>query len=204
VAEPALLNQIREATETLSREVRVQRLLGRDDPGESRLDIQEVRPGDILKRIEAIFARRPVAEGQSLVVDWPQSEVPFETDTALLVRVLLNMVINAFEAGEPGDQVRIGIEEADEDVTFYVWNRQAIPQSVSLRVFQRYFSTKEGDGRGWGTFAMKLIGETLLKGKVSFSTSEGAGTTFRIRHPRHLRPVEKPVAAASRKELRVR
>ena len=204
VAEPALLNQIREASETLSREVRVQRLLGRDDPGESRLDIQEVRPGDILKRIEAIFARRPVAEGQSLVVDWPQSEVPFETDIALLVRVLLNMVINAFEAGEPGDQVRIGIEEADEDVTFYVWNRQAIPESVSLRVFQRYFSTKEGDGRGWGTFAMKLLGEALLKGKVSFSTSQGAGTTFRIRHPRHLRKLEKPVGASHGRMPRIR
>jgi signal transduction histidine kinase len=138
------------------------------------------------------------------VVDWPQSEAPFETDIALLVRVLLNMVINAFEAGEPGDQVRIGIEEADEDVTFYVWNRQAIPESVSLRIFQRYFSTKPGDGRGWGTFATKLLGETLLKGKVTFSTSECAGTTFRIRHPRHLRKLERPVAAASRKELRVR
>lgn len=55
---------------------------------------------------------------------------------------------------------------------------------LGLRVFQRYFSTKSGDGRGLGTHMMKLVGETLLKGTVSFSSSAEDGTTFRIRLPR--------------------
>ncbi len=67
-----------------------------------------------------------------------------------------------------------------------MWNRQPIPERTVPRIFERYFSTKAGDGRGLGTFAMKLLGETLLQGEVTFSTSKRDGTVFRIRHPRRL------------------
>jgi len=97
------------------------------------------------------------------------------------------MVTNAFEAGVPGDEVRMGVEATADEVTFRVWNRQRIPEKVCLRVFQKYFSTKAEGGRGLGTYAMKLLGETFLKGCVSFSTSAAAGTTFRICLPRRFR-----------------
>jgi signal transduction histidine kinase len=100
------------------------------------------------------------------------------------MRVLLNMVVNALEAGKAGDEVRIGTEGTKANVTFRVWNRQPIPENVAPRIFQRFFTTKPGDGRGVGTFSMKLLGETLLKGEVSFETSEESGTTFRLTLPR--------------------
>ena len=63
---------------------------------------------------------------------------------------------------------------------------QAIPDAVAPRVFQRFFSTKPGSGRGLGGFAVKLLGERYLKGRVTFTTSPAEGTTFRVRLP--LRP----------------
>ena len=68
-------------------------------------------------------------------------------------------------------------------VTFLVWNRVCIPDEVALRIFQRHFSTKEESGRGLGTFAMKLLGERVLGGQVSFTSTEQDGTTFRFRLP---------------------
>jgi hypothetical protein len=47
---------------------------------------------------------------------------------------------------------------------------------------QRYFTTKKEQGRGLGTYGMKLIGERYLRGKVSFETSS-AGTVFTFSLP---------------------
>jgi sensor histidine kinase regulating citrate/malate metabolism len=55
---------------------------------------------------------------------------------------------------------------------------------VRPRIFQRCFTTKPGEGRGQGTFAMKLFGEGYLGGTVSFETSAREGTTFELRLPR--------------------
>ncbi|UCE60714.1 MAG: HAMP domain-containing histidine kinase [Phycisphaerales bacterium] len=185
LAGPELLAQAHEAANTLIQEVNVQRLLCTDNAEAFRLGADEVHPTDILNRIQAVFTGHRAATGQSLVVERPQMDSPFRTAAGLLMRVLSNMTLNAFEAGDAGDQVRVGAEATAENVTFYVWNRQTIPQSVSSRVFQRYFSTKTGVGRGVGTFSMKLLGETLLKGQVSLATSEASGTTFRITLPRN-------------------
>ena len=64
------------------------------------------------------------------------------------------------------------------DIIFSVWNHKAIPESIRNRIFQRNFSTKEGIGRGLGTFSMKLIAEQLLKGRIYFQSSNGEGTRF--------------------------
>jgi K+-sensing histidine kinase KdpD len=190
IAEPSLsgsklLAQLREAADTLILETKVQRVLCQDNAEMFRLGVNRVLPSEVLSRVESVLSSHRAARNQSLLVELPTMESLFDTDVGLLVRVLVNMVINAFEAGRAGDQVRIGSETVAEYVTFYVWNRQPIPANVAPRIFQRYFSTKSGDGRGVGTYSMKLLGEAILKGSVSFATSEAAGTTFRVTLPRN-------------------
>jgi len=65
-----------------------------------------------------------------------------------------------------------------------VWNKQPIAKDISQRIFQRNFSTKEGAGRGVGTYSMKLFGEQILGGKVNFTTSKEKGTVFSLSLPR--------------------
>ena len=181
-----LVTQICRSAELLGKEIEIQRLLCREETGPVQLDVQYVLPSEVLQQIEAVFGPHPAAADQSLTVEYPEAEAPIGTDMPLLLRVLGNMVLNAIESGQPGDQVRIWVEESAGSATFLVWNRQAIPEHVGIRVFQRYFSTKPGGDRGTGTFAMKLLGENLLNGKVSYSSSEPGGTTFRICLPRKL------------------
>ena len=178
-----LLRQVREAAAALSREVRVQRMLSVDDPGKYPLDLEDIYPGSLLRRIESLSVGHPAGTGQSLQVRCPAVEHPFRSDPGLLTRVLTNMVVNAFEAGGPGDFVTLECRSAPDEVEFRVWNRAWIPEPIHGRIFQKYFSTKPGGWRGLGTYSMKLIGESLLGGKVSFQSSPQEGTTFTIRLP---------------------
>ena len=185
--QPELLDLVREAADALVRDVKLQRLLCQDDTTALDIGKDEVRPSCILKHVEAILSHHPAAEGQTLVVEQSTDDAPFATDIGLLTRVLVNMIVNGLEAGRPGDQVRMQCEQTDDRVVFSVWSRRPMPERVAARVFQRYFSTKHGGGRGTGTYAMKLLGESLLQGQVDFTTSETAGTSFRVSLPTHRR-----------------
>jgi signal transduction histidine kinase len=95
----------------------------------------------------------------------------------------MNMITNALEATPPGQTAVIRAAAGRKAVTFSVWNGQAMAPGVARRVFQRYFTTKSGPGRGLGTFAMKWLTERYLKGTVSFTSTQAGGTTFRLRLP---------------------
>jgi sensor histidine kinase regulating citrate/malate metabolism len=92
------------------------------------------------------------------------------------------MVKNAFEASSDGDTVTIGSSNNEGHVDLWVHNSAVMPPAIQAQVFQRSFSTK-GNGRGLGTYSMKLLGERYLKAKVSFTSSESKGTVFTIRCP---------------------
>jgi nitrogen fixation/metabolism regulation signal transduction histidine kinase len=109
----------------------------------------------------------------------------FFTDPRLLHRILTNMTKNGVEASPPEAVVRIGCEQAGNDLEFWVHNQSCMPENVRLQIFQRSFSTK-GPGRGLGTYSIKLLGERYLKGKVSFTSTPENGTTFRFRCPRNV------------------
>ena len=99
-----------------------------------------------------------------------------------LRRVIGNLIKNALEASEKGQTVTLGCTAVDTGVEFWVNNAGSMPRPVQLQMFQRSFSTK-GAGRGLGTYSVKLLTGKYLKGKVSFTTSPDAGTTFRVSYP---------------------
>lgn len=94
------------------------------------------------------------------------------------------MVTNALEATSNDGTVKVWAEKQDAShLSFCVWNHKPIPQDIAPRIFQRNFSTKQGAGRGIGTYSMKLFGEQILGGQVSFITSPEEGTVFRFSLP---------------------
>jgi signal transduction histidine kinase len=137
--------------------------------------------------LAALVKNNGVRADKTLEVLPPQPGLSVIADSALLQRVLLNMLINAFEASEAGGTVRMECERFDVGTSrwlrFKVWNATVIPPSIQLRLFQRHFSTKSEFGRGVGTWSMKLLGEQFLHGRVGFRSEEGAGTTFHLELP---------------------
>ncbi len=160
----------------LKKEVDIQRVLAHDMT--YQITLKEISVEEVFQKVQEIFVSHPVAVDKMLHVVKPASDLQLRTDVHLLQRILVNMLMNAFEASGPGGEVKLWAERTDNAITFRVWNQQVIPEDVARRVFQRNFSTKAEAGRGLGTYAMKLFGETYLKGKVDFTTSETRGTIF--------------------------
>jgi signal transduction histidine kinase len=117
------------------------------------------------------------------VVLAPFSEViTLITDDSLTRRILSNMLKNALEGSPEGATVTLGVRADGEHVEFRVHNPGAMPENVQRRIFQRSFSTK-GEGRGLGTWSMKLLAEDYLGGAVWFSSTPADGTTFFLELP---------------------
>jgi signal transduction histidine kinase len=154
----------------------------REDLSGYQLTPQPACIADLFAELATIFATHPAARGKRLEAGRAPT-TGLTTDLSLLLRVLTNMLTNAFEATPDGGEVKLWAEEQGAGIVFHVWNRAPIPPEIALRVFQRHFSTKAEYGRGLGTYAMKLVGERMLGGKVDFQTSAEEGTVFRLRVP---------------------
>ena len=70
-------------------------------------------------------------------------------------------------------------------MAFLVHNPGAMPEEVQEQIFQRSFSTKAKNGRGVGTYSIKLFTEKYLGGRVSFTSTEHEGTTFTVVLPKN-------------------
>jgi signal transduction histidine kinase len=177
----------------LEREIQDHRALVLAEEGALAPFAAAVGADELLEELRATFGHHPSARERTLELASTPAGLSVETDRALLLRVLVNMVRNALEATPPGGTVRVRCERDERDgVRFSVQNVGAMPPDVQARVFQRSFSTK-GRGRGLGTYGMKLIGERYLGGAVSFVSTVEHGTTFEVRVPARL-----PVAAPKR------
>ena len=145
----------------------------------NELPVRPVTVGtmQVLEELVATYARYRTADDVGLAVAPDSQNALFRSDVGIVMRVLGNMIKNAMEATDPGESVTIGCEATAQEVRFWVHNKAFIPRRVQLQLFKRSFSTK-GDGRGLGTYSMKLLTEKFLKGRIEFTTSEAHGTTF--------------------------
>lgn len=162
----------------LAREVQMQKHLTQMADDDYQLTIQTITVDRIFNELDVAFANHPAARDRSIVFADRHRELTFRSDLFLLVRVLTNMLTNALEATDKGGSIKVWAMIEDRVLSFCVWNHQPIAATVIERIFQRNISTKAASGRGLGTYSMKLFGETFLKGKLNFSTSEANGTTF--------------------------
>jgi signal transduction histidine kinase len=165
----------------LSKEVAIQQALCQNGKAAYPLTVETVAVSDLFEEITSLVAKHPASAGKTLQTRERVPGATVATDVSLLIRILANMVVNALEASDAGDEVRLWADETGDEILFGVWNRQAMAPAVAARVFQRNFSTKGDMGRGIGTYSMKLLGEEFLHGHVDFTTSPDEGTCFQFR-----------------------
>ncbi len=177
--------------ESLREEITTQRTLLAAERGELVAKREAVDVTELFAKLEVIAGRNPTATGKSLAVLPLPDRTKVVTDQVLLMRVLVNMVKNAFEATEQGGTVRLWFEWNGDDPRFVVHNPTVIPEHVQPRVFERSFSTRTGEARGIGTYSMKLYGERYLGGHVSFMSDQEHGTRFFMALPK-----QEPVVVA--------
>lgn len=183
---PQFGRMLRESSELLLDEIIAQRELTALEHGEYRLTDAPLALKTFLETLAAVAATHPSAQSCRFFVEPGPPELTIRTDRGLLLRVVGNMLKNAAEAEAPGAAVTAGFEaQPDGGADIWVRNPTPMPRPVQLQIYQRSFSTK-GDGRGLGTYSMRLLAERYLGGTVSFSSAPGRGTEFRVRLPASL------------------
>ena len=102
-----------------------------------------------------------------------------------LEMALINLVVNAVHAMEGGGgscTVDLGREDGEVEISV-ADTGPGIPAELQATIFEPFVTTKpEGKGTGLGLSTVLMIVERH-KGRIDFTSTPGAGTTFRITLP---------------------
>jgi signal transduction histidine kinase len=118
-----------------------------------------------------------------------------EVNPGEIQQVLLNLMINARQAMQPGGTLTVKVQEnaADEVVEISVKDTgQGIPADKLPRIFDQFFSTKTADEHGQGGTGLGLsLCKSVIErhqGRIRVESAVGRGTVFTIKLPRAERP----------------
>ena len=152
------------------------------------LEPEEVDIEELLRLIIRSYEQRPEAKGVQLA---------FENDTAaggriekamrgeylLCYSLFSNLIMNAIEASEKGDTVRILADRENSAwINVSVWNRKPLPREIREHFADKYATHGKKRGTGLGLYSARLMAETQ-GGTISWSSSEEEGTTITVTLP---------------------
>jgi signal transduction histidine kinase len=172
-------------SERLVDEINAQRDLTAAENNELSVQPAPINAIELLQELVRANEHYVVASRCQIRIDPKCEALQFTSDRTLLRRVLGNMVKNALEASKPGQTVTLSCRQNGQEIEFLVHNPAYIPRPIQLQIFQRSFSTK-GQGRGLGTYSIRLLTERYLGGVVTFTSSPEQGTEFKARYPLNL------------------
>ncbi|KAM3094801.1 sensor histidine kinase [Phormidesmis sp. 146-12] len=124
----------------------------------------------------------PLRQGQSLQLTPAASPCLILGDSNRLKQVIINLISNASEAIEPGDQITCCVIASPSHVCIQVHNRgQPIPPDELSKLTQPFYTTKPC-GTGLGLAIVKRIIETH-NGELKIQSDAISGTTVTIQLP---------------------
>jgi len=151
--------------------------------GDSQILIRKVFVGNFLNEIREILVPEISGKNIELVIDM-RYDGAARFDDIKMKRVLINLGRNAIEAMPGGGRLLITSERDGNDLILNVSDSgNGIPEAIKDKLFKKAFVTfgKES-GTGLGLAIVKKIVDEH-RGEISFESSEGKGTTFKIRMP---------------------
>ncbi|HXU89402.1 MAG TPA: ATP-binding protein [Methylomirabilota bacterium] len=153
-------------------------------------DIQPVVLRRVVDPLLVLLAHTARRHGVALEVSIPDDLPPVRADYNQLQQVLINVLMNAFEAARPAGRVVVSAARearaGEHGVRIAVRDSgPGIPASFHARIFEPFFSTKPpGEGTGLGL----PISRDILKGlggDIRVDSAPGTGTTFILWLPEH-------------------
>ncbi|WP_088104461.1 PAS domain S-box protein [Halalkalibacter urbisdiaboli] len=140
---------------------------------------------DILDDVVHLFQSQALIKNITLIYE-PIKEIGSIYCVAnQLKQVFINLLKNAFESMPEGGDIKVSLENFDEEQVLIKIIDQGcgISDEIAPKIGLPFYSTKEkGTGLGMGT-TYKIIHEH--GGKITFDSAQGKGTTFRIFLPKH-------------------
>jgi two-component system sporulation sensor kinase C len=106
-------------------------------------------------------------------------------------QILYNLVRNAIQAAPPGTEVTVNICRDAREIAVSVEDRgPGIPDTILSRIFDPFFSTKQGDtegGMGLGLSVSQSLAEAM-GGRIEVTSKPGKGSRFSAIFPLRFDP----------------
>ncbi|MBW2256797.1 MAG: PAS domain-containing protein [Deltaproteobacteria bacterium] len=145
-------------------------------------------PPQIVREVHELYRDRMAAEDIEFVLDGDIADHQGTFDPDGIYSVVSNLVANALDACSFDTEgahkqhrivVHCGRDSSDAAIIEVSDNGAGIPDGLSDKVFQSFFSTKGTEGTGLGLLVVQKVVEEC-GGSITFTSQEGEGTTFRV------------------------
>jgi PAS domain S-box-containing protein len=162
--------------------------VARLESGRFTIDAAEARIEDLTRDIVAQMDGQIAAHGHTVTVESAPDLPPVIVDRPLVRQVLTNLVSNAVKYTGTGGAIRIRASAIDEAVRWEIRDTGiGIPRDALARLGEKFFRADnaqmmDADGTGLGLYLVRLI-TRALGGTISWTSEEGAGTTFVLTLP---------------------
>jgi PAS domain S-box-containing protein len=152
---------------------------------------ENVCPQEILLEVRDLYADRMAGENVEIVAEVPLPHHRGTFDSESIHNLLCNLAANAidacrFDSSEQKTEHRVVLrcsKNNDGHTVFEVEDDgEGIPEELTLKVFNEFFSSKGTEGTGIGLLVVQKVAEEH-GGSVSFNSNPGEGTVFSVTIP---------------------
>ena len=184
------LDVMRDESQRLSHIIEDLFTLTRADAGQYPLILQDFYLDEMVTEVVRHARSLALARNISLTSSI-EPELPIHADEALVRRLLLNLLDNAFKYTPAGASVVVDCRKRDGQVALSVTDSgTGIPQDLHERVFERFFRVDKARSRGDSDTGGAGLGLSIARwiaeahhGRLELTRSDATGTTFTAYFP---------------------
>lgn len=146
------------------------------------LKLEDVRVEEILKDLAVLGAADAERSGIRIEIKAGPDLPPVRADRNYLKQLLLNLILNGLQAMPHGGALKLEVKTSGDRFVIAVADTGGgIPEELLPRIFEPYFTTKEG-GLGLGLSIARRIAEAH-GGTLAVESEPGRGSRFELSLP---------------------
>ncbi|RJP30589.1 MAG: sensor histidine kinase [Phycisphaerales bacterium] len=150
--------------------------------GHASACLSDVHVAELFDDVVELAAPRRLEFGARMVVDAPSRELTLRCDRNQVTRALLNLVLNALDAGGDGGSVCVGVVHGDRRLSITVDDSgPGVPAELVDQIFNPFFTTKDS-GTGLGLAIVHRVAEAH-GGAVRVGAAPNGGARFVLEFP---------------------
>ncbi|MDP3912644.1 MAG: ATP-binding protein [Bacteroidota bacterium] len=154
----------------------------------SRLDESDIKQVDLIENIRSTesIVRAEIAQKNIQYQYIGPSQLQLECYPGQLNQAILNVLINAIDAVQPGGLISLIVTEDKDKISIEVTdNGCGIQEEIKNRIFEPFFTTKPvGSGTGLGLSITYKIIHDLHKGSIEVDSVLQHGTKIKLSIPK--------------------